>query len=305
VKFSITSHRGCLGSCTFCSLSAHQGRIIQWRSKESVLREAERIARMPGFKGHITDVGGPSANMYAASCPTMAKGRVCRDKACTWPQRCPSLRLGYREQLAMLDAVRKLPGVKRVTIGTGIRFDLVGGPVGESYLEQLCRHHVSGQMRVAPEHVCGPVLERMRKCGAEHWPEFRRRFSAINRRLGRKQYLIPYFISGHPGATLDHAVELAEHIVKTGKFRIEQVQQYTPLPMTASAAAYHTGIDPLTGERVHVARSADEKRAQRVLLQIQDPLNHVLAERLLFRLGRPDLVRRIRRLRPGPVRRRR
>jgi len=298
VRFSITSHRGCLGSCTFCSLAAHQGRIIQWRSRKSILAEAARITRLEGFKGHITDVGGPTANMYASTCAKMETGRVCTDRECTWPQRCPNLRLAPRDELAVLDAVRTLPGVKNVSVGTGFRFDLLDDIPGIDYLGQLCRYYVSGQLRVAPEHVSGRVLAAMRKPPHSSYLAFRRRFAETNRRLGRRQYLIPYFISGHPGSTIDDALELAEFLVRTERLFIRQVQQFTPLPMTAAAAAWHTGRDPLTGEPVYVPRDAKEIHLQRSLLQLHEPGNYAYARRALEQLDRPDLLRRLRALKP-------
>ncbi len=298
VQFSITSHRGCLGSCSFCSLRAHQGRIIQWRSEPSIVREAEKIARAPGFKGHITDVGGPTANMYAASCARMRAGAACRERECTWPERCPSLQLDYVRELAVLRRVAGVPGVKKVSVGTGIRYDLIDGRAGMDYLEQVCAHHVSGQLRVAPEHVASSVLNVMRKAGHRAYGEFRERFRQVNERLGRKQYLIPYFISGHPGATLDDAVELAEYLVREERFFIRQVQQFTPLPMTAAGATYHTGVDPLTGETLHVARDQKEQKLQRALLQLQVESNFRLALAELTRAGRADLAGRVRRLKP-------
>jgi len=298
VKFSITSHRGCLGSCTFCSLRAHQGRLIQWRSEASIVREARAIARMPGFKGHITDVGGPTANMYAASCAKMRSGSTCGDRECTWPVKCPNLEIDYERELAVLDAVARVPGVKKVSIGTGIRHDLIQGSAGKRYLEQLCGHHVSGQLRVAPEHVSGRVLDAMRKAGHRTYVEFRERFREASNRAGKKQYLIPYFISGHPGATLEDAVELAEYLVRGERFFIRQVQQFTPLPMTAAGAAYHTGQDPFTGRALHVARDPGEQKLQRALLQLQVEANYRLALAELERLDRADLARRVRLLRP-------
>jgi len=298
VRFSITSHRGCLGSCSFCSLRAHQGRIIQWRSEQSLIREAEGLTRLPGFHGHITDVGGPTVNMYGATCAKMKRGEVCADRECTWPEKCSSLRLGYDRQLSVLAAIRRLPGVKKVSVGTGLRFDLLDGPAGESYLAQLCRHHISGQLRVAPEHVAPAVLKQMRKAPPDSYRRFRNEFRAANRRLGLRQFLVPYFIAGHPGATIDDAVALAEHLVREEKFFIRRVQQFTPLPMTAAAAAWYTGKDPLTGRAVHVARDPAEARLQRSLLQLWVPANYARAERELVRLGRADLLRRIRALRP-------
>ncbi|MEO0081314.1 MAG: YgiQ family radical SAM protein [candidate division WOR-3 bacterium] len=299
VRFSITSHRGCLGSCTFCSLRAHQGRIVQSRSLGSIVREAEAITRLPEFRGHITDVGGPTANMYGATCVQMAAGRVCMKRECLFPERCPSLKLAYERHLIVLEAVSKVKGVRRVSIGTGIRFDLLDGRQGERYLRELCCHYISGQMRVAPEHVAPRVLAAMHKSPPEVYLAFRRRFLAAVRSCCMSQsrlFLVPYFISGHPGANLEDAVELAEHLVKVERFFIRQVQQFTPLPMTAAGVAYHTGKDPLTGKPLHVARTAGEKRLQRALLQLFEPKNVAYVERELTRLGRRDLLARIRRL---------
>lgn len=298
VRFSITAHRGCLGSCAFCSLGAHQGRIIQARSMASVVREAQRLTRLAGFKGHITDVGGPSANMYGASCRQMQAGRVCRGRECLFPRRCRELRPGLEREIELLEAVRRVPGVKRVTVGSGVRFDLLDDSAGMRYIEQLCRYHVSGQLRVAPEHCSERVLEQMRKCRPESYRQFRAAFEQTNRRLGRRQYLIPYFISGHPGATVDDAVALAEFIARVERLRIRQVQQFTPLPMTLAAAVWHCGFDPLTGEPVYVPRDESEQRLQRALLQLWLPASFRLAERELSRRGRRDLIERIRRLRP-------
>ena len=298
VRFSITSHRGCLGSCTFCSLSAHQGRIIQWRSRRSILAEAARITRLDGFKGHITDVGGPTANMYGATCAKMKSGRVCPDRECTWPQRCPRLRLAAKEELAVLEAVRTLPGVKKVSVGTGFRFDLLDDQPGLGYLEQLCRYYVSGQLRIAPEHVSSRVLAAMHKPSHTSYMAFRRHFAETNRRLGKKQYLIPYFISGHPGATVDDALELAEYLVRTERLFIRQVQQFTPLPMTAAAAAWYTGKDPLTDKPLYIPRDPKEVRLQRALLQLHEPGNYIYAQRALLKLGRHDLLRRLQTLKP-------
>jgi uncharacterized radical SAM protein YgiQ len=298
VRFSITSHRGCLGSCTFCSLSAHQGRIIQWRSRRSILAEAARITRLDGFKGHITDVGGPTANMYGATCAKMKSGRVCPDRECTWPQRCPRLRLAAKEELAVLEAVRTLPGVKKVSVGTGFRFDLLDDQPGLGYLEQLCRYYVSGQLRIAPEHVSSRVLAAMHKPSHTSYMAFRRHFAETNRRLGKKQYLIPYFISGHPGATVDDALELAEYLVRTERLFIRQVQQFTPLPMTAAAAAWYTGKDPFTARPLYIPRDPKEARLQRALLQLHEPGNYLYAQRALLKLGRHDLLRRLQTLKP-------
>lgn len=296
VRFSITSHRGCLGTCTFCSLAAHQGRIVQRRTQASVVREAGLIAAQPAFKGHITDVGGPTANMYGATCDVAVRGAVCPDRECTWPKRCPRLRIDVGAELRLLAAVRKVPGVKRVSVGTGVRFDLLEDRAGESYLEQLCRHYVSGQLRVAPEHVSRQALVAMHKAGSESYSGFRKRFAAINKVLGKRQYLIPYFIAGHPGATDADAVELAQFIVRTERFSIRQVQQFTPLPMTAAGVAFHTGIDPTTGRRLHVARSPSDRRLQRLLLQPLEPGNLERAAELIAAKRDRQLLRRVRAL---------
>ncbi len=304
VKHSIVSHRGCIGSCSFCSLAAHQGRIIQRRSVSSIVREAERITRMPGFKGHITDVGGPSVNMYAATCRTMRAGRVCPQRSCTWPKRCQNLNLNLAQELAVLQAVRQIPGVKKVSVGSGVRYDLLNDREGLNYLEQLCRHYVSGQLRVAPEHVSNRVLAAMRKADHASYRRFRAQFSRTNRIIGRKQYLIPYFISGHPGATLDDAVELAEFLIRVERIRIRQVQQFTPLPMTAAGAMYYTGKDPFTGRPIHVG-SPQELSLQRLLLQLHTAEDFRRAERALRQLGRPDLAARLAQLCPPRGRSRR
>ncbi|MBM3314335.1 DUF3362 domain-containing protein, partial [candidate division WOR-3 bacterium] len=242
-----------------------------------------------------------TANMYAATCGRMKRGRVCQDRECTFPERCPNLRLDCDHQLAVLSAIRRLPGVERVSIGTGIRFDLLEGDADDRYLVELCRHYVSGQMRVAPEHVAARVLAAMRKCAPGTYLSFRRRFLSAGRRsktTGRRSplYLIPYFISGHPGADADDAMALAEHIVNVERFAIRQVQQFTPLPMTAASVMWHTGIDPFSGSPVRVPRSDDEQRLQRALLQPFDPDNLDLAERLLVKLKRRGLVPRLRAL---------
>ncbi|MEO0073075.1 MAG: YgiQ family radical SAM protein [candidate division WOR-3 bacterium] len=302
VRFSIISHRGCFGSCTFCSLSAHQGRILQSRSAASIVREARVIARQPDFRGHITDVGGPTANMYGASCVQMARGRVCAERECLFPRPCSNLKLGLDRHLAVLSTICKLKGVKLVTLGSGIRFDLVS----DRYLEAVCRSHVSGQLRVAPEHVARRPLIAMRKYAPGDYRAFRRRFEQISRRIRqqqsvnkphKKQYLVPYFISGHPGTSHEDALALAEHIVNQEGFSIRQVQQFTPLPMTVAATMWHTGLDPLTMQPVHVPKSKEEQRLQRLLLQPFEGENLAAAERLARRMGLSGLVRRLQQLR--------
>jgi uncharacterized radical SAM protein YgiQ len=313
VEFSITSHRGCLGSCTFCSLRAHQGRLIQRRSARSILAEARQITRMPGFKGHITDVGGPTANMYAATCPQLNQARPCRKRECLFPERCPTLESDVREQLKVLDAVRSLPGVKKVSIGTGLRYDLLspgskGARKQESKeqemqgLTELTRNYVSGQLRIAPEHVSRHVLGLMRKSSREQYERFMAQFEAVNHRLGRKQYLIPYFISSFPGCAAEDMVELAEFLDSARRVHdvpklIRQVQDFTPLPMTLAGAMYYTETDPFSGRKLHVARDIREKKLQRALLQLAEPANYAYARRVLKETGQTKLLGRVERLR--------
>ena len=313
VKFSITSHRGCLGSCTFCSLRAHQGRVIQRRSEHSILAEAGQITRMPGFKGHITDVGGPTANMYAATCPQLDQARPCRKRECLFPERCPTLENDLREQLKVLDAVRRLPGIKKVSIGTGLRYDLLGAgskrarervseEETERGLTELARNYISGQLRIAPEHVTSRVLGLMRKSTREQYEQFMAQFEAVNRRLGRKQYLIPYFISSFPGCTAEDMVELAEFLVSARRIHdvpelIRQVQDFTPLPMTLAGAMYYTETDPFSGRKLHVARDVREKKLQRALLQLAEPANYAYALRVLEETGQTKLLGRVEKLR--------
>jgi len=292
VKFSITSHRGCLGSCSFCALTAHQGRIIQWRSEESILKEARSIAQMPEFRGHITDIGGPTANMYASTCPHLAAREPCRGRACLFPAPCPNLKHDPGQHLRVLEAVRGLPGVKTVSIGTGLRFDLLEGLDGRHYLEELCRHYISGQLRIAPEHVVQSVLTLMRKTSYARYQDFMRDFREINRGLGRKQYLIPYFISSFPGCTLEDMMELAEHIEWKERFLIRQVQDFTPLPMTLAATMYHTEIDPFTGRRLSVAKDVKDKKLQRALMQLRDPVNFRYVTQVLAKTGQRKLLMR-------------
>jgi len=310
VKFSITSHRGCLGSCTFCSLRAHQGRVIQRRSERSILAEAGQITRMPGFKGHITDIGGPTANMYAATCPQLQAAKPCRKRECLFPERCPTLENDLREQLKVLDAVRRLPGVKKVSIGTGLRYDLLGGDANpkskirnpkQGGLEELARNYISGQLRIAPEHVSSLVLGLMRKSNREQYERFMAQFEAVNRRLGRKQYLIPYFISSFPGCTAKDMVELAEFLASARRVHdvpelIRQVQDFTPLPMTLAGAMYYTETDPFSGRKLHVARDVREKKLQRALLQLAEPANYTYALRVLKETGQTKLLGRVEKL---------
>jgi uncharacterized radical SAM protein YgiQ len=285
VRFSLVSHRGCFGTCSFCAIGHHQGRIIQSRSAESLVREAERLVRMDGFAGVIQDLGGPTANMYGFACAKWATAGACRDRACG-PD-CGSLVSGEKAHLALLRRIRAVPGVKKVVVASGIRHDLVDLSDLE-YLTELCSHHVGGHLKVAPEHVSPRVLSLMRKPGRRAFDAFRRRFQEVNRRLGREQYLLPYFMSGHPGCTIGDMILLAEYI-RDESLYTEQAQDFTPTPMTAATCMYYTGIDPRTGEEVRVPRGK-EKEIQRALLQYRDPAKEDLVREGLARAGREDLA---------------
>ncbi|HPS91943.1 MAG TPA: YgiQ family radical SAM protein [Methanothrix sp.] len=284
VRFSITSHRGCFGSCSFCALTHHQGRIVQSRSEESILREAAALTRMKGFAGVISDVGGPTANMYGLFCHRWKTG-ACSDKLCSAD--CPSLNKDHTRQVELLRRLRKIPGVKRVFIGSGIRHDLIMADQS-SYLEELCRHHVSGHLKIAPEHISPAVTECMHKPSREVLDAFRERFAAASRAVGKEQYLLPYLMSGHPGCTVKEMVELAEYL-RDNRMYTEQVQDFTPTPMTVSTAMYHTGLDPFTLKPVHVPKGR-EKRIQRAILQYRDPRNYDLVREGLQMAGRTDLI---------------
>lgn len=290
VRFSITSHRGCFGSCSFCALTHHQGRIIQSRSIESLVREAERLTKMPGFAGVIQDVGGPTANMYAMACSRWKTGGgACADKLCS-PD-CPSLAADHHHQVELLRRIREIPGVKRVFVSSGIRHDLILADqtqAGQEYLDQLCRRHVSGHLKVAPEHVSDRVLEVMHKPSRAVLEEFRRRFKSLSRDEGKEQYLVPYFMSGHPGCEVEDMVELAEYM-RDNRLYSEQVQDFTPTPMTVSTCMYHSGTDPFSGKPVHVPKGR-EKEIQRALLHYRDRRNWGLVREGLRIAGREELI---------------
>ncbi len=288
VKFSIVSHRGCFASCSFCALTHHQGRMVQSRSIESLVREVRRMTGMPDFKGIVQDVGGPTANMYSMSCSRWETGGACADKICTHPL-CKNLDTSHQRQVELLRRLREIPGVKKVFIGSGIRYDLVLAD-SSGYLSELCRHHVSGQLKVAPEHISVMVTDIMHKPGKAVFDEFRRRFTDENKTLKKEQYLIPYLMSGHPGCTIADMIELAEYI-RDNHLYTEQVQDFTPTPMTASTCMYYTGIDPFTMKEIHVAKGR-EKKIQRALMQYRDERNFGLVHEGLKIAGREDLIGR-------------
>ncbi|MDM7940406.1 MAG: YgiQ family radical SAM protein [Methanothrix sp.] len=284
VRFSITSHRGCFGSCSFCALTHHQGRIVQSRSIESIVREATRLTGMKGFKGIIQDVGGPTANMYGLTCPRWRHG-ACQDKLCS--AQCPSLDKDHAQQVQLLRHLRKVPGVRKVFISSGIRHDLLLANSSD-YLHDLCQHHVSGHLKIAPEHISRTVLECMHKPPVEVLNAFCERFRKVSEELGREQYLLPYFMSGHPGCTIKDMIELAEYL-RDHHMYTEQVQDFTPTPMTVSTTMYYTGLDPFTQRSVHVPKGR-EKRIQRAILQYRDPRNYDLVREGLRMAGREDLI---------------
>ena len=277
VRNSITSHRGCLGGCSFCSLHLHQGRIIQSRSIQSIAREIAAIAEDRKFRGTITDIGGPTANMYMARCLSWGKTGACRNKRCLVPEKCKNLTLGYKHSIRLWSELKKIPRVKHVFVGSGVRYDLLIDRSSDEYLHELCASHVSGQLKVAPEHCTVSVLELMGKPVFAKYEKFINRFETVNKRLGKKQYLVNYFIASHPGAHLEDALELAVYLAKN-HIHPEQVQDYIPLPMTLSGSMYYTEKNPLTGKHLYVAKTHSERAMQRALLQYKNPQNkkHIL-----------------------------
>jgi uncharacterized radical SAM protein YgiQ len=273
VRFSITSHRGCFGECSFCAISTHQGRVVQARSASSILDEARILTKDPDFKGYIHDVGGPTANFRTPSCAKSLSRGACGGKSCVFPKFCRELNASHREYMDILKRVSSLDGVKKVFVRSGIRMDYVlAAPDGREFLEELCRNHVSGQLKIAPEHASPEVLRRMRKSPAETTSEFIKMFREINEKLGKKQFVVPYFMSSHPGCGLDEALRLVG-FMRTHNLRPEQSQEFTPTPGTASSCMYHTGIDPMTGESVYVPKDREERALQRALLRFWAPEN--------------------------------
>lgn len=291
VKFSLTSCRGCFGECSFCALTFHQGRIVTARSHESLIDEAEKMIAAPDFKGYIHDVGGPTANFRAPACAKQLKAGACTDRRCLGTEPCRALRADHRDYVGLLRKLRKLPGVKKVFVRSGIRFDyvLADKEHGEEFLHELVEHHVSGQLRVAPEHVSDPVLAAMGKPPRAVYDRFCEAFDDLNRQAGKKQYVVPYLMSSHPGSTLKEAVELAEYVRDMG-FNPEQVQDFYPTPSTISTCMYYTGLDPMTMEPVYVPRTAREKALQRALIQYRNPANYDLVREALTKAGRTDLI---------------
>ncbi len=289
VKFSIIHNRGCYGACNFCSLAYHQGRQITCRSHQSVVDEAVSITQMPDFKGYIHDVGGPTANFRAPSCDKQLKHGACPDKKCLAPTKCPAVRVDHSDYLSLLRRLRALPKVKKVFVRSGIRFDYLIADPDETFFKELVEHHVSGQLKVAPEHCSEGVLKRMGKPNIEVYSRFKKRFYELTAKVGKQQFLVPYLMSSHPGSTLNEAIELALFLKKEG-LRPEQVQDFYPTPGTVSTCMFYTGFDPYTMEEVYVPRTPKEKAQQRALLQYFRPENRALVLQALRAAGRTDLI---------------
>ena len=289
VKFSLVSNRGCFGGCSFCALTFHQGRIIQVRSHESIIEEAKMLTKEPDFKGYIHDVGGPTANFRAPACKKQLKHGACPNKQCIFPKPCDNLIADHRDYRALLKQLRELPGVKKVFIRSGIRFDYLLADKDQSFLKELCEYHVSGQLKVAPEHISDAVLKYMGKPENSVYRRFVQSYQKMNEKIGRKQFLVPYLMSSHPGSTLKEAVELAEFLRDFG-YMPEQVQDFYPTPSTLSTCMYYTGIDPRTMEPVYTAVNPHEKAMQRALIQYRNPKNYELVSEALHKAGRTDLI---------------
>lgn len=291
IQFSLTSSRGCFGACSFCALAFHQGRIVASRSHGSLVSEAKELIGNKDFKGYIHDVGGPTANFRAPACAKQGTKGSCPGKRCLTPEPCASLKADHSEYIQLLRELRGLPGIKKVFIRSGIRFDYMMADKKNDFLSELCEHHVSGQLKVAPEHVSPDVLKVMGKPSRQVYDRFVEEYSKVNKKLDKKQYLVPYFISGHPGSRLKDAIIMAEYLRDT-RFIPDQVQDFYPTPGTLATAMWYTGIDPMTGKKVHIPSDHEEKAMQRALLQYNRPENRSLVTRALIKAGRQDLIGR-------------
>ncbi len=289
IKFSLTSNRGCFGGCSFCALTFHQGRIVQTRSQESLIEEARKMTLDSEFKGYIHDVGGPTANFYRPACDKQFEKGACQNKQCLYPSPCKNMKVDHTGYIRLLRKLRELPGVKKVFIRSGIRYDYVLADKDKTFLKELCKYHVSGQLRVAPEHVTDHVLDLMGKPRAEVYNKFVKEFENINKSCKLNQFIVPYLISSHPGSTLEDAIALAESVRDMG-YMPEQVQDFYPTPSTVSTCMYYTGLDPRTMEKVDVTRSPHEKAMQRALIQYKKPENYELVKEALLKCNRRDLI---------------
>ena len=289
VKFSIVSCRGCFGSCSFCAIHAHQGRIIQARSHASIIKEAKAMTTLPDFKGYINDVGGPTANFRHPACKKQLQSGACKHRQCLFPKPCPNLDADHSDYISLLRKLRALPGIRKVFIRSGIRYDYLLAENKQQFLDELCRYHVSGQLKIAPEHIADATLKHMGKPGKDVYLKFVKAFMQKNKEIGKEQYLVPYFISSHPGCSLTNAIELAEFLRDTGRHP-EQVQDFIPTPGSASTAMYYSGIDPFTGKKVYTAHNPHQKAMQRALMQYRNPRNRALVMEALKEGGRTDLI---------------
>jgi len=289
VKFSLVSSRGCFGSCAFCAITFHQGRIVQSRSEASLIDEAIQITKFEDYKGYIHDVGGPTANFRRPACSKQLKVGACIDKQCLHPSPCKNLDVDHMEYLKLLRKLRELPNVKKVFVRSGLRYDYIMADKNDTFLNELIQHHVSGQLKVAPEHVCHKVLKYMSKPAGKTYDKFKDKFYKATEKIGKKQYLIPYLMSSHPGSTLESAIELAEYL-RDINYQPEQVQDFCPTPGTLSTTMFYTGLDPMTLEEVHIPRTKNEKAMQRALLQYKDPMKYDLVYSALTQANREDLI---------------
>ncbi|MCH5254042.1 MAG: YgiQ family radical SAM protein [Lachnospiraceae bacterium] len=289
IKFSLVSNRGCFGGCNFCALTFHQGRTIQTRSHESLIKEARLMTTEPDFKGYIHDVGGPTANFRHPSCSKQMTQGVCKNRQCLFPKPCKNLYVDHSDYLKLLRKLRALPGVKKVFVRSGIRFDYLLADPDETFFRELAEYHISGQLKIAPEHISDAVLSKMGKPGRTIYEQFVQKYDKINVKLGKKQFLVPYLMSSHPGSTLKEAVELAEYLRDIG-YMPKQVQDFYPTPSTISTVMYYTGIDPRNGKPVYVCKNPHEKAMQRALIQYRNPNNYDLVYEALVKAGREDLI---------------
>ncbi len=289
IKFSLISNRGCFGGCNFCALTFHQGRIIQVRSHDSIVAEAKLITQDKDFKGYIHDVGGPTANFRHPSCQKQLQAGVCKHRQCLCPKPCPNLSVDHSDYLSLLQKLRQLPNVKKVFVRSGIRFDYLLLDKNDSFFKELVEHHVSGQLKVAPEHICNTVLQKMGKPENSVYEAFTEKFRRLNQKIGKNQFLVPYLMSSHPGSTLKEAVALAEYLRDIG-YMPEQVQDFYPTPSTMSTVMYYTGINPVSMKSVYVCKNPHEKAMQRALIQYRNPKNYELVREALKLAGREDLI---------------
>lgn len=289
IKFSLVSNRGCFGGCNFCALTFHQGRIIQSRSHESIIEEAKLLTNDKDFKGYIHDVGGPTANFRKPACSKQLTKGVCPNKQCLFPTPCKNLEVDHKDYISLLKKLRELPKVKKVFIRSGIRFDYLLEDKSDEFIYELCKYHVSGQLKVAPEHISDNVLKYLGKPSVNVYNRFVRKYYDVNKKIGKEQYLVPYLMSSHPGSTLDDAIALAEYL-NANKLSVEQVQDFYPTPSTISTCMYYTGLDPRDMKPIYVARDPHEKAMQRALIQYRNPANYELCKEALLKAGRQDLI---------------